>query len=75
MYEYARRRHIMYQHTPPLIKSQPKDPIHQQLNDELEQEEHLRHSPQDAQVVDLREVTPVGADVVEQTAWGEGYLG
>lgn len=66
MDEYPCRRHIMYEHAPPLIKSQPEDPIHQQLNYKLQQEEHLRDSPQDAQVVDLREVTPIGADVVEE---------
>ena len=69
MYEYTRRRHVMYEHRSSLIKSKPKDPIHNNFNYELKQEENLRDRPQNTQIVNLREIIAISTDVVQQTTY------
>jgi len=69
MYEYTRRRHVMNEHRSSLIKSKPKDPIHNNFNDELKQEENLRDRPQNTQIVNLREIIAISTDVVQQTRY------
>ena len=75
MYEYPRRRHIMNEHRSSLIKTKPKDPIHNKFDDELKQEENLRDRPQYTQIVNFRKITAVGTDVVQQTTFISEYLG
>jgi hypothetical protein len=63
------------EHAASFVEGEPEDPIDDEFDEELEEEEDFGDGAQDAQVVDLREVAPVGADVVQQTEWWRQYLG
>ena len=55
----------MYEHGASLIKSEPKDPVDNNFNYELKQEENLRNGSQNAQKVNFREIIAIRSDIVQ----------
>lgn len=67
LHDDCTRRDVMYKHAPPFVECKPEDPIHQPLNNDLEEEEYLREDSDDRHIIHFQEVTAVSADALHQT--------